>query len=69
MPAGRLFDAFIDPFIASFSDRSKNPKGRRIPLMRIATVPMVIFAILMFMPPFRTENGLNIVWIGVIQFG
>lgn len=69
MPLGRLFDAFIDPFIASVSDRSKNPKGRRIPLMRIATVPMVIFAILMFMPPYRTEHSLNIWWLGLIQFG
>ncbi len=69
MPLGRLFDAFIDPLIASFSDRSKNPNGRRIPLMRIAVVPMVIFAILMFTPPYRTSNSLNIVWLGLIQFG
>jgi glycoside/pentoside/hexuronide:cation symporter, GPH family len=69
MPLGRLFDAFIDPLIASFSDRSNNPNGRRIPLMRIAVVPMVVFAILMFYPPYRSENSLNIWWLGVIQFG
>jgi len=29
--SGRLIDAIYDPFIAQFSDQSKNPKGRRIP--------------------------------------
>ena len=30
----RIFDAVTDPWIASLSDRSKNPKGRRIPFMQ-----------------------------------
>ena len=30
---GRIFDAITDPMIANMSDRSKNPKGRRIPFM------------------------------------
>ncbi|HWB62065.1 MAG TPA: MFS transporter [Chitinophagales bacterium] len=69
MPAGRLFDAVVDPLIAAFSDRSRNPKGRRVPLMRIATLPMVVFAILMFIPPHRYESNMNIVWLGFIQLG
>ena len=32
----RIFDAVTDPLIATMSDRSKNPKGRRIPFMRAA---------------------------------
>jgi len=31
----RIFDAVTDPLIATLSDRSKNPKGRRIPFMSI----------------------------------
>ena len=30
----RIFDAVTDPWIASLSDRSANPKGRRIPFMK-----------------------------------
>ena len=29
----RIFDAITDPLIATLSDRSKNPQGRRIPYM------------------------------------
>src|ERR1700749_4951193 len=38
LASGRLVDAVYDPFIASLSDRSKSPKGRRVPFMRIAIV-------------------------------
>src|SRR5579862_341105 len=37
--SGRLIDALYDPFIASLSDKSKNPKGRRIPFMKWAILP------------------------------
>src|SRR5437764_667519 len=37
--SGRLCDVVFDPLIAQFSDRSKNPKGRRIPFMRAAILP------------------------------
>ena len=33
---GRVFDAVTDPWIANLSDRSRNPKGRRLPFMRRA---------------------------------
>ena len=35
----RVFDAVTDPLIASLSDRSKNPRGRRMPFMMIAAIP------------------------------
>ena len=37
---GRVFDAVTDPLIASLSDRSKNPRGRRNPFMQVAAVPL-----------------------------
>src|SRR6185295_14565983 len=41
--AGRLFDAFYDPFIGQLSDRNKNPQGRRIPFMKWAIIPAMTF--------------------------
>ena len=41
--SGRLIDAFYDPFIASQSDKSQNAKGRRIPFMKWAVFPAIVF--------------------------
>ncbi len=67
--SGRLFDAVIDPAIAAWSDRSRHPRGRRIPMMALAVVPMALFAMAMFFPPFHSENRLNLVWLAVFQLG
>ena len=65
---GRIFDAVTDPWIASLSDRSKNPKGRRIPFMKRAAVPFAIVTVLIFFAPLGVKEGeptspLNIVWV------
>jgi GPH family glycoside/pentoside/hexuronide:cation symporter len=60
---GRIWDAITDPIIASLSDRSKNPAGRRIPFMRLGAIPAAIFLVLSFMPPDREPTILNIVWL------
>jgi GPH family glycoside/pentoside/hexuronide:cation symporter len=67
--SGRLFDAIADPMIAGLSDRSKHRKGRRIPFMAVAVLPMTLFAILMFYPPFHTESKLNLWWLAATQLG
>lgn len=59
----RIFDAVTDPLIASLSDRSKNPKGRRIPFMRIAAVPFAVITVLVFCAPVESISTINIVWI------
>ena len=61
----RIFDAVTDPLIASLSDRSKNPKGRRIPFMRIAAIPLSIVTVLLFCAPIVGQSPWNIVWISV----
>lgn len=61
--SGRLVDAVYDPFIAQFSDQSKNPKGRRIPLMKWAIIPSFIFCVLIFYPLEQTESTSNITWL------
>ena len=40
----RIFDAVTDPWIASLSDRSTNPKGRRIPFMKRAAIPFALIS-------------------------
>ena len=63
----RVFDAVTDPLIASLSDRSKNPKGRRIPFMRIAAIPLAVVTVLLFCAPVPdlSKSGINIAWISV----
>jgi len=63
LASGRLVDAVFDPFIASLSDKSANPKGRRIPFMKWAILPAVIFCGLTFCPLVRAENIHNAVWL------
>ncbi len=61
--ACRIFDAVTDPWIASLSDRSRNPKGRRIPFMQKAAVPFAVITVLIFCAPVKTISSINIVWV------
>ena len=61
----RIFDAVTDPWIASLSDRSRNPKGRRIPFMQKAAIPFAVITVLVFFAPVEAISTVNIVWIMV----
>ncbi len=61
----RIFDAVTDPLIASMSDRSKNKRGRRIPFMQYAAVPLAVVTVLLFCAPVREISGWNVLWISV----
>lgn len=61
----RIFDAVTDPLIASLSDRSKNKRGRRIPFMQYAAIPLAVVTVLLFCAPVQAISGWNIVWISV----
>ena len=61
----RIFDAVTDPLIASLSDRSKNKRGRRIPFMQVAAIPLSIVTVLLFCAPVAEQSPWNIVWISV----
>ncbi len=67
--SGRLVDAFFDPFLASLSDKSDNPKGRRIPFMKKATLPTVIFCCLTFYPVVMAEHIHNAIWLTFALIG
>ncbi|GAA4325518.1 MFS transporter [Mucilaginibacter gynuensis] len=61
--SGRFVDALFDPYIASLSDKSTNPKGRRIPFMKWAILPAVISCCLTFYPLVKGESMLNASWL------
>lgn len=66
---GHIIDAVTDPLIASCSDKSKHPDGRRIPLMKKAAIPFGLCALLMFFVPLGKVSGLNAVWIAALMWG
>ena len=61
----RVFDAVTDPLIASLSDRSTNKRGRRIPFMQFAAIPLSLVTVLLFCAPVEEISGLNVAWISV----
>jgi GPH family glycoside/pentoside/hexuronide:cation symporter len=63
--SGRLIDAVYDPFIASRSDKSTNPKGRRIPFMKRAVLPAALFCFLTFHPLIKAESTRNAWWLTI----
>ena len=60
---GRVFDAVTDPMIANLSDRSTNPKGRRIPFMQKIAIPFALITALVFWAPVNAISGVNCVWL------
>ncbi|WP_199139266.1 MFS transporter [Pedobacter sp. ASV12] len=67
--SGRLLDAAYDPFIASVSDASKNPKGRRFPIMKWAILPAIVFCGLVFHPLVKGESLTNAWWLVFVLAG
>ncbi|MFD2144360.1 MFS transporter [Mucilaginibacter antarcticus] len=63
--SGRFVDAIYDPIIASLSDKSTHPQGRRIPFMKLAIIPAVLFFCLTFYPLVRGESMYNAIWLTV----
>ncbi|PKL24357.1 MAG: sodium:melibiose symporter [Spirochaetae bacterium HGW-Spirochaetae-3] len=63
--SGRFLDAVTDPWIANLSDRSRNPRGRRIPFMAKASVPFAALTVMIFMPPTPGSSAVNVVWLAV----
>ena len=66
---GHIIDTVTDPLIASCSDKSRHPDGRRIPLMKKAAIPFGLCALLMFFVPLGKVSWLNAVWIAAFMWG
>jgi len=69
LASSRLTDAISDPIIASLSDKSKHPHGRRIPFMRRAILPTMLFFCLAFLPLVYSESIKNGVWLAFVLMG
>lgn len=65
--SGRLLDAITDPLIAGMSDRSTNPRGKRIPFLMYGSIPAALFCFLMFVPISSGQSAMNIIWLVVTQ--
>lgn len=63
---GRLFDAVTDPWIASLSDRCTSPKGRRIPFLKWASLPLALATVLVFWSPVNENSWINAVFLFVM---
>ena len=61
----RIFDAVTDPWIASMSDRSKYKRGRRLPFMMWASIPLSVVTVLLFCAPVDEISSVNILWISI----
>lgn len=62
---GRIFDAVTDPWIASLSDRCKSPKGRRIPFLKWAALPLAFSTVMVFCAPTGGVSTVNVIWLFV----
>lgn len=60
---GSLVDAVTNPLVGYWSDRSKNPAGRRIPFIRKGVIPLMILAALVWFPPVRGASIWNVLWL------
>jgi Na+/melibiose symporter-like transporter len=74
--AGRTLDAFTNPLIASWSDRSQSRWGRRRFYMMLSVLPFAVFSVLVFQPLVTpivppgsaAESWVNIVWLAFTLF-
>ena len=59
----RIADAAWDPFIAQWSDKSNHKSGRRIPFMKAAIIPSMVFCFFVFYPLQKNPGTLNVIWL------
>lgn len=62
----RLWDILADPVIAHLSDRSRHPRGRRLPFLERAALPAAAAGALLFFPPEDQAGGTNIVYVAIV---
>ena len=66
--SGRLFDAFIDPFVANWSDNLMSNFGKRKTFLAIAALPLAACAYLIFRPITEGVSVANTVWLACTLF-
>ncbi|MBL7816355.1 MAG: MFS transporter [Saprospiraceae bacterium] len=66
--SGRLFDAFIDPFVANWSDKMTTSFGKRKTFMAIAALPLAATSYAMFHPMTEGVSVTNALWLTAVVF-
>ena len=65
----RFFDAFVDPAVASLSDRCQSAAGRRMPFLKCAALPLALVTVLVFWSPINGTSWINGVFLFVAVIG
>jgi GPH family glycoside/pentoside/hexuronide:cation symporter len=63
---GRLVDAVADPVVATQSDRSTHPLGRRRFFMAMGMIPLAASAALIFFPPVDGPSATNAYYVAAV---
>lgn len=66
--SARLLDAFVDPAVASLSDRSTSKQGRRFPFLKWAAFPLAAVTLLVFFSPVNKTSWINVVVLWILVF-
>ena len=66
LTAGRLIEAFDDPFIGWWSDRTQSRWGRRIPFVLLSTPFYAIFFALLWVTPGGEGSPVNALYVFVV---
>lgn len=65
----RFFDAFVDPAVASLSDRCRSKAGRRMPFLKFAALPLALVTVLVFWSPVNSTSWVNGAFLFVTVIG
>lgn len=63
-----LWNAINDPLMGQLSDNTRTRLGRRIPYIAFASLPMVIFFVLVWVPPVEVDTWLLVAYFIVVVF-
>ena len=63
--AALVLDAFVDPAVGLFSDRTRSAWGRRHPWMYASALPIAIGWLLLWNPPVALTEPMKLVWLFV----
>jgi len=65
---GRIVDAAADPVVATLSDNCRLHLGRRKPFLLLSALPLAVFTVLIFYPPFLgQEHMVNGIWLALMM--
>ena len=64
-----IWNSINDPLIGYLSDKTRSKRGRRVPWMMAATIPLCIVMVLLFTPPINLNSDMiNFIYLMVVLF-